>query len=168
VFSNTPSPSSTYTVGYVAGTTNGSQMHRRDLTQWDGNAYRIWITNAMVGGSIYLSGRVNPSVSLSLSASHGKNSERVADRCSIFITAHALETNYTLTSASGTVYPPEYEPRVEVAAYGTNQFVIAAPAGMLLQTVDALGDAAAWSAASNLIAPFSFTNNAGFFRAAAP
>ena len=168
-FTNTPSPNGTYTVRYQAASTNGLILHSRQLTQSDGSTYRTWITNAMVGGSIYLSGSVYPSVSINLSASHNKNSERASDQCSVFITARALETNYTLTSASGTVYPPEYEPSVEVAAYGTNQFVVAAPPGMVLQTVGALGDGAAWSAASsNLIAPFSFTNNAGFFRAAAP
>ncbi len=44
----------------------------------------------------------------------------------------------------------------------------AAPAGMLLQMVSGLGDNADWSnASSKRITRMEFTNNAGFFRAAA-
>lgn len=166
---NTLSPYGSYTVSYSAATTNGSYMHGRELNHPDGNKYLIIITNAMVGGRITLFGRVSPSASVNVTANQNKNYESAKDQCSVFITARSLDPNVTLTSASGTVYPPEDSLGVEVAPYGTNEFVVAAPPGMLLQTVNGLGDDAGWSnASSNVIARLAFTNNAGFFRAAAP
>lgn len=166
---NTVSPFANYTVGYSAATTNGGLMHKRELTQANGSVYLVLVTNAMVGGSIYLSGSVFPSASVNVTANQNKNYEATKDQCSVFITARSLDPNVTLTSASGTVYPPEDTLGVEVAPYGTNEFVVAAPPGMLLQTVNDVGDDAAWShASSNAITRLAFTNNAGFFRAAAP
>jgi hypothetical protein len=162
-------PNGTYTVRYQAATTNGLLMHSRQLTQADGSAYRIWITNAMVGGIIYLDGSVFPSVTINLSSVQNKNYEAAKDQCSVFITVRSLDTNVTLLSASGAVYPPEENLGLEVAPYGTNEFLVAAPAGMLLQTITGLGDDIAWSSASsNIIARLAFTNESAFFRAASP
>lgn len=166
---NVVSPYGTYTVRYQAATTNGLLMHTQQLTEGNGSAYRIWITNAMVGGSIYLSGSVFPAVTINLSPGQNKNYEGAKDQCSVFITVRSLDTNVTLTSASGTVYPPEDVQGVEVAPYGTNEFLVAAPAGMLLQTVSGLGDDASWAqVSSSIITRLSFTNPAAFYRAAAP
>jgi hypothetical protein len=163
------SPYGYYTLSYSVGTTNGGLMHGRELTQADGSVYRIWITNAMVGGSIFLAGSVAPNATITVYPSQNKSYESAKDQCSVFITARSLDTNVTLTSASGAVYPPEDTQGIEVIPYGTNEYLIAAPAGMLLQTVSGLSDNADWSnASSNLITRLNFTNNAGFFRAAAP